>query len=248
MVNELAFDLSEMALVTYILARAFGRRLVGVPVVLLRNSPHAAIVCNARSGIRGPQDLAGRTIGVRAYTQTTGVWVRGILREQFGVELDKLTWITLEDAHVDGYRDPSNVTRSDCGKSLVEMLLAGEIDAAVGIDTAGHPDLRPLIPDAERAGAEWSQRTGISPINHIVVVKEEIANAHHWVKGELFALFEAAKQLSVRRLDADRAASKAGPSFGLEPNRAAIEAVARYAFDQQITPRVFTAGELFEAT
>ena len=247
MVNDLAFDVSEMALVTYLLARAFGRRLVGVPVVLMRNCPHAAIVCNVKSGIRGPQDLAGRTVGVRAYTQTTGVWVRGVLQEQFGVDLDTLTWVTLEDAHVDGYKDPSNVIRSNSGKSLADLLVAGEIDAAVGIETAGHPDLRPLIPDAERAEAEWSQRTGIYPINHILVVREEIADAHPWVKGELFALFEAAKQMSLGRLDADRAASKAGLSFGLEPNRAAIEAVARYAFDQRITPRVFTAEELFEA-
>jgi 4,5-dihydroxyphthalate decarboxylase len=248
MVNELAFDLSEMALVTYLLAKAFGRRLAGLPVVLMRNSPHAAIVCNARSEIQGPQDLGGRTIGVRAYTQTTGVWIRGILQEQFGVKLDTLRWITLEGAHVDGYREPSNVTRSDTGRSLVEMLLAGEIDAAVGIDTAGHPDLRPLIPDAERAEAEWSRRTGIYPINHVVVVKEEIAAAHPWVTGELFALFEAAKQRSPGRVDADRAAGRAGLSFGLEPNRAAIEALARYAFDQRITPRLFTARELFEAT
>lgn len=234
MVNELAFDLSEMAIVTYILARAFGRPLVGLPIVLMRNSPHAALIYNVRWGLRGPQDLAGRTIGVRAYTQTTGVWVRAVLQEQFGVELGKLRWITLENAHVDGYQDPPNVTRSDAGRSLVEMLLAGEIDAAVGIDSAGHPDLRPLIPDAERAEAEWSRRTGVSPINHIVVVKEEIAAAHPWVKGELLALFEAAKQMGKARLP-----------FGLEQNRAAIEAVARYAFDQQITPRVFTPGELF---
>ena len=236
MANELAFDVSEMAITTYILAKAFGRRLVGLPIVLMRHVPHAAIVCNVASGIRAPQDLAGRTIGVRAYTQTTGVWVRGVLQEQYGVKLESLKWVTLEAAHVDGYKDPANVTRSDPGKNLKEMLLAGEIDAAVGIDAAGHPDLKPLIPDAERATAEWSQRTGIYPINHIVVVKEEITAAHPWVKGELFALFEPAKQKSQAKL-----------RFGLEPNRAAIEAVARYAFDQQITPRVFTPEELFEA-
>ena len=234
MVNELAFDLSEMAIVTYILARAFGRRLAGLPVVLMRNSPLAAITSNARSGIRRPQDLAGRTIGVRSYTQTTGVWVRGILQEQFGVELDKLRWITLEGAHVDGYQDPPNVTRGESGKSLVEMLLAGDIEAAIGIDSAGYPELRPLFPDAERAEGEWSRRTGINPINHIVVVKEEVAAAHPWAAGELLTLFEAAKQMSP-----------GGPTFGLEPNRAAIEAVARYAFEQQITPRVLTPEELF---
>jgi len=237
MVNELAFDLSEMAVVTYILARAFGRRLVGLPVVLMRNSPHAAIVCPARSRIQGPQDLAGRTIGVRSYTQTTGVWVRGILQEQFGVEPGKLRWITLENAHVDGYQDPPHVRRSDDGKSLVEMLRAGDIDAAVGINSAGHPDLRPLFPDGERVTAEWSQRTGVQPINHIVVVKEEIAAGYPWVTGELLNLFEAAKRMSP-----------GGPAFGLEQNRAAIEAVASYAFEQQITPRVFTPEELFPAT
>lgn len=238
MVNELAFDLSEMAIVTYILARASGRRLVGLPIVLLRHTPHGAIVCSTGSGIRTPQELAGRTIGVRAYTQTTGVWVRGILKEQYGLELNKLKWVTLEGAHVDGYQDPSNVTRADSGKSLAELLLAGEIDAAVGIKIDGHPELRPLIPDGERATAEWSQRTGIHPINHIVVVKEEIARAHPWVKAELLALFAAAKQKSP---------GKTTPPFGLEANRAAIEAVSGYAFDQQITPREFKVEELFDS-
>ncbi|MDE3076185.1 MAG: ABC transporter substrate-binding protein, partial [Chloroflexota bacterium] len=122
MVNDLAFGVSEMAIVTYMLAKAFDRPLVALPLVLMRQPALATMVCLAGSDIDGPCALAGRTIGVRAYTQTTGVWARGILRETFGLDLRELNWITLEPAHVDGYEDPPNVRRAVPGKALPDML------------------------------------------------------------------------------------------------------------------------------
>jgi 4,5-dihydroxyphthalate decarboxylase len=235
MVNDLAYDVSEMALVTYVLALASGRPLVGLPVVLMRNSPHAALVGRAGSGPRSPRDLAGCAIGVRAYTQTTGVWVRAILAEQYGVDLAALRWVTLEPAHVDGFRDPPNVTRATSGQTLEGLLRAGGIDAAIGLGAASAAGFRPLVPDGERETMEWTRRTGITPINHVVVVKATVARAHPWVTGELRGLFDAARQ----------AAGAGAPPSGLEAHRPAIEAVARHAVAQGIAPRAFTAEELF---
>ncbi|MGH7266805.1 MAG: hypothetical protein ACREMB_18445, partial [Candidatus Rokuibacteriota bacterium] len=174
MVNDLAFDVSEMALVTYVLARAAGRPLVGLPVVLMRNSPHTALVGRPGSGPRSPRDLAGAAIGVRSYTQTTGVWVRAILEEQYGVDLATLRWVTLEGAHVDGFRDPPSVARAAPGQTLEGLLRAGEIDAAIGLGAGSAAEFRPLVPDGERETADWSRRTGIMPINHVVVVKAAV--------------------------------------------------------------------------
>jgi 4,5-dihydroxyphthalate decarboxylase len=229
MVNDLAYDVSEMALVTYLLARAFERPLVGLPVVLMRNSPHAALVGRAGSGPRSPRDLAGCAIGVRAYTQTTGVWVRAILAEQYGVDLARLRWVTLEPAHVDAFRDPPNVERAAPGQTLEGLLRAGEIDAAIGLGTASAAAFRPLVPDGERETGEWSRRTGITPVNHVVVVKAALAGAHPWLPGELTALFAAA----------------GAPAVGLPAIRPAVEALARHAVDQGIAPRALPPEELF---
>ena len=112
---------------------------------------------------------------MRAYTQTTGVWLRGMLHDQFGLDLERLSWVTFEPAHVDGFADPPNARRAPDGASLVEMLRSGQIDAAAGIDLAQYPDLRTLIPDAERVEADWIRHTGIRPINHTLVVRHDVA-------------------------------------------------------------------------
>src|SRR5713226_7335566 len=102
MVNQLAYDVSELALVTLMLARACDRQLVGVPVILMQQSAYGMLLVTADNPLRDPRQLAGRTIGVRAYTQTTGVWLRGMLHDQFGLGPDRVNWLTFEAAHVDG--------------------------------------------------------------------------------------------------------------------------------------------------
>jgi 4,5-dihydroxyphthalate decarboxylase len=235
MVNQLAYDASELALVTLLLARSMDRPLVGVPVVLMQQSAYGMFAVRQDSPLRDPRQLAGKTVGVRAYSQTTGVWLRGMLADQFGLVLDDVSWLTQEDAHVDGFVDPANARRAVGGASLVERLRQGEIDAAAGIELADYPDLRTLIPDAERVEADWISQTGIRPINHTLVVRQDLADAHPWLVDELDQLVRASK----------RAAGGDAPIDGLEANRDALNRLARYTFEQHITPRTLTAEELF---
>jgi 4,5-dihydroxyphthalate decarboxylase len=233
----LAYDVSELALVTLFLARALDKPLIGVPVVLMQQSAYGMFAVPRTSPLRDPRQLAGSTIGVRAYTQTTGVWLRGMLHDQFGLDPDALTWVTFEPAHVDGFVDPPNVRRAPDGTTLVSLLRSGEIDAAAGIDLAAYPDLRTLIPDAELVEADWIRHTGIRPINHTLVVRSDLATAHPWLSLELSRLVQAAK--TVAGTDA--------PADGLEVNRGPLTLLARYTYEQHITSRTLTAEELFQA-
>jgi len=238
MVNDLAFDLSEMALVTHMLGRAKRRPLRGMPVVLMRQSAHRMLACRGDSPLKEAADLAGKSIGVRAYTQTTGTWVRGILQDQFGLDLTTLRWVTFEPAHVDGFEDPSNCTRAAEGKTLLQMTLDGEVDAAIGLEP--HPRLRPVLQNVEQREADYERQTGIRPINHVLVLKGELAQQQPWLPSELFFLFTRARERSIVEDRADPAA------YGLEANRGAIELLARYAVEQGIVPRPFAAHELFD--
>jgi 4,5-dihydroxyphthalate decarboxylase len=237
MVNQLAYDVSELALVTLLLARSMDRPIVGVPVVLMQQSAYGMFAVRQDSLLRDPRQLAGKTIGVRAYTQTTGVWLRGMLGDQFGLDLDSLRWLTLEAAHVDGFVDPPLARSAPDGANLIELLRTGRVDAAAGIELAEYPDLRTLIPDAEQVELDWVRHTGIRPINHTLVVRQDVADAHPWVREELDQLVRASKQ----------AAGTDAPIDGLEANRRALTLLARYTFEQRITPRTLTAEELFPA-
>jgi len=229
MVNQLAYDVSEMALVTLMLAKAMGRPLRGIPVVLMRQSAHALLGVRADSALRDPHDLAGKTIGVRAYTQTTGTWVRGILQDQFGVDLQTLRWLTFEDAHVDGYVDPPHATRARDGLTLLSALTSGEIDAAVSLEpnAAWHP----LLPDTQAAEADFRQLTGVQPINHVLVVRDDLARQHPRLTRDLFHLFRTAF---------------GDDSCGLDAIKPAVDLLARYACEQAIIPRQYSAEDLFE--
>src|SRR6201999_2857741 len=149
---------------------AFGMRVKALPIVVMRGFHHAALVCPVGSPIRGPADLRGRKIGVRAWSQTTGVWVRGILLDEYGVDHRDITWVTEEDAHVADYSDPPNVVRMAAGQDLQGMLLGGEIDAGIvraGIDPAA---VRPVIADPMAAASAWFGRTRAYPVNHLLCV------------------------------------------------------------------------------
>ncbi|HEV7664353.1 MAG TPA: ABC transporter substrate-binding protein [Chloroflexota bacterium] len=243
MVNQLAYDLSELALVTYLLARTFQRPLVGVPVILMQQSAYNMLLVRPDSPLTDPRSLAGKTIGVRSYSQTTGVWLRGMLHDQFGLDLDSLSWITFEPSHVDGFVDPPNARRAPDGATVASMLRAGEIDAAAGLEPADYPDLRHLIPNAVEVEREWVRQTGVEPINHTLVVRQDIVTANPWLVDELARMVRAAKAF----VSTDGATSPAAdvPADGVEPNRGGLTLLARYAFEQHITPRTLTAEELY---
>src|ERR1700692_1710295 len=130
-VREATYDVAELAIATYLQAKAYGKPYVLLPAVVVSRSQHHTIAYNAERGHLEPGDLAGRRVGVRAYTQTTGAWVRGILADDYGVDLDRVKWITFEDPHLAEYHDPAIVERAPEGKNIVQMLLDGELDAAI---------------------------------------------------------------------------------------------------------------------
>jgi ABC-type nitrate/sulfonate/bicarbonate transport system substrate-binding protein len=261
MVRGLEFDVSEMALTTYLVAKAHGARFTAVPAFLVRGFHHGAIHHDPASGIRHPKDLEGRRVGVnRGYTVTTGVWARAILREEYGVDLDRVTWVLSGDEHVEQYRPPANVVSMPEGDSLERMLLDGELAAVIGL-TPQSPRLAPLIPDPRQAGLAALRERGTYPINHLVVVKDELLAKYPELGAEVFSAFARAKQAYVERLPTieqpnatDRmyrdvmAATGADPlPYGIEPNRAVLEALLRHAVDQRILERPLPLEELFAA-
>ncbi|MGH2366348.1 MAG: ABC transporter substrate-binding protein [Chloroflexota bacterium] len=241
MINDLAYDVSEMAIVTLLLGHSRQRPVHGIPAVLRKISPFAAVTCRSDANMHAAKDLEGRTIAVRAYAQTTGVWLRGILHEEYGVALDKIRWVTLEPAHLDGFEDPANCRRAPAETSLLDLLRRGEADAAVGLEGAeGEPGLQPLFADAAELQAAWIARTGIQPINHVLTLTSELDARYPWLRGELYQLFMNAREAS-------EAGPASAPTFGLAPNKSAIEKVAGYACEQGIIPRVYPAEDLFPA-
>jgi len=259
MVRGLEFDICEMAFTTYLCARAYDKPITAIPVFLTRNFHHWAVFYNVNSGIKGPKDLEGRTVGVnRGYTVTTGLWARGILQTEYAVDLNKITWAATDDEHVAEYRAPPNVHYSYQGKRIGELLLTGEVDAAVGDVRVNSPNVRPLIPGAREAGFAYFRKTGVYPINHALVVKNGVLEAEPSVADELFKIFEAAKKIYVARLDAGVDLSAADESvvevgrvvgdqfpFGVDANRKALEAGLQFAVDQHIVPKQFSPEQLF---
>lgn len=237
MVNDSRYDASELALVTYLVAREFARPVTGVPVVLMQQSAYNMLLVRPDSPLTDPRQLAGKSVGVRAYTQTTGVWLRGLLHDQFGLDPDSVNWVTFEDAHVNGFVDPPNARRAPNKATIGDMLRHGEIDAAAGLEPADYPDLRHLIPHAVEVERDWIRHTGIEPINHTLVVKQDLQREYPWLVDELATLVSNAKAAS--RGDS--------PPDGLENMRSGLDLLARYAKEQHIIARIPTAEELYVA-
>jgi 4,5-dihydroxyphthalate decarboxylase len=254
------FDLCEMAITTYLTAKAHDKRFTALPVFVLRQFHHAPIFYNINSGVKAPKDLEGKKVGVRAYTVTTGVWARGILATEYGVDLDKITWVVVDEEHVQEYRKPANVLERPKA-NLAEMLVAGELAAAIGVGKVDSPDVKPLIPDAAAAEAAWHRKTGIYPINHTVVVKDTLLQSDPSLAPRLFAGFEAAKAEFLKQLSSGAELPADGQALarrrsvvgddplpnGLARNRKALEAIIRFAHEQKILPRPVTPEEMFAA-
>jgi hypothetical protein len=264
MARDLAYDVAEMALVTYLSARVFNKPFTAIPVFPLRRLQHEFMVCNVKSGVRTPTDLEGRKVAVnRGWTVTTGAWARGLLQNEYGVDLNKVTWILTGEEHVQEYRAPSNVVPAPQGRVAEErdaahLVATGETDAAVGIASADSADVGPLIPHAEEAGLEHYRRTGIYPVNHVVVIKNSVLASEPWVATEVFNLFRSAREAFLTRLDGgddpspeDRAMLEPRNvigrdlPYGISANRKALEAIVRYSVQQKIIPSGVPVEELF---
>ncbi|WP_399892826.1 hypothetical protein ACGH7X_34160 [Streptomyces sp. BBFR51] len=236
MVRDLEFDVCEMPVATFLQAREAGVPVTLLPVVLIGATHHGSLTRLPDSPALDPRRLAGKRIGVRSYGQTTGLWVRGILREDYGVHASEITWVTTEEAHVASYRDPTNVERW-AGRNVAGLLRAGDVDAAVlgprAIGTQGTP-LVPVIENAEAAGRAWCERHGTVPANHLLVVRDDVLKTERDAVTALYrALAQAIADTAGQRGQATPAgrAVAAGWSDSLSN---CLHTAARYALEQQV--------------
>ena len=232
MVRDGAFDVSEMAIVTYLMAKSFEKPMVLLPDVVLARFQHGHALYNAKAGKLAPRDLNGKRVGIRSFTTTTGAWLRGILANDHGVDLDSIDWVTFEDAHVAEYRDPTK--RAPVGKQIVQMLIDGELDAVLG-EKSDHPDLRPLFADAPAEERSWFARHKVLPINHMVVVSGALADQRPDVVREV-------RRLLTKAADS----SAAAPRFSVDEMRRSLELIIGYSAQQELIPRAFAVDELFD--
>ena len=260
MVRGSEFDICEMAITTYICARAHGKPMTAVPVFLVRAFHHGAILVNTKAGIRTPKDLEGKKVGVnRGYTVTTGVWARSILQEEHGVDLSQITWVLSGDVLVAEYRAPANVVPIEPGKKMGDMLASGELVAAIGIETDS-PDVKPLIPNALEAGLSALRQRGHYPINHTVVIRDDLIAAHPSLAADVFAAFVEAKRRYLEELKAGRIAKPSEVDtvhrrvmeitgdplpYGIAPSRMVLEELISHAVTQGIIADRVRPEDLF---
>ena len=272
MVRDVEFDVCELAPTTYIIARAYGKPFKALPIFVVRRFHHSGMLVRPEAGIASPKDLEGKRVGVRAYSVTTGVWIRQVFIDEYGLDSSKVTWVVDDEEHVTELALPSNVIHAPEGRSLADMIAAGDLDAGVeaaaGIGRTGAPtggwqeveaNYPDLIPNAVEVEADYYKRTGVYPMHGTIVVKDSVLAEHPWVAKSLYDAFDQAKREWLERVRADgpqNATEKkyvklteiVGPDplpYGIEENRATIEALENTAFEQGLTPRRMSMDELF---
>lgn len=243
MVRERKFDAGELAIGTFLEARTYGKPVTLLPAVVMGRFQHTHALRATARGNFGPGDIEGKRIGIRSYTQTTGIWVRGIFKHEYGVDLNKVTWVCNDDGHLAEFKDPPNVERTPPdSKKVDQMLLDAEIDGAIlGADIVDDPRVTHLIPNAKEAAQAWYRKYNTIPVNHLFCVDKDLADARPDVVAEIFRMLKetkAAMALSPDGIDFH--------PFGFDALRKPLEMAAQYAAEQKIIPRAFTADELFD--
>jgi 4,5-dihydroxyphthalate decarboxylase len=242
MVREQRYAVSEMALATFLQAKAYDKPLVLLPIVIAARFQQHAFLCRADSDIRGPQDV-GRRVGVRAYSQTTGMWLRGILADEHGVRPEEVRWRTFEDAHVAEYRDPPWAERADPGQDLVTMLRNRELDAIiVGNDVPDDSAFRTVFPDPNASAEVFWRKHRFVPVNHMVTVRRDIATEHPEALRELMRLFRESNAISAAQTSAGRDPLVSGRG-SLDP---AMRLALRYTGEQGLLPRMMEVEDVWE--
>jgi 4,5-dihydroxyphthalate decarboxylase len=216
-----------------------------MPATMMGRFQHGTMLYNSERGTLRPEDLPGRTVGVRAFSQTTGAWIRGILWKDYGLDLGSVKWVTFEDAHVAEYHDPPGVVRAAPVKDITKMLLEGELDAAIfGGAMPSEPELKSVIPDPEAAAKEWYKKNGIVPVNHMVVLKESLAKSDPGTVREVYRmLLDSKKAAGLPKSDAIDTIP-----FGFDAVKPALELMSSYAFEMKLIPRRYSVEELFDDT
>jgi 4,5-dihydroxyphthalate decarboxylase len=242
--NEDRFDLAELAIVTFLQALDAGRPLSLLPVTLLGRFQHHCLVTLDGQGQVSVDDLAGKRIGVRSYSQTTGVWVRGFLSDDYGLDVHDVEWVVYEGGHVAGTRDPAQVVRAPAGGKLPKDFLDGALDAAImGNELPDDPRIRTVLPEPARQAAGWYARTGAIPVNHVVVVRDQFIADHPELAREICGVLAGAMPAAPR--------IGSMPDFypsGFDALAPSLELAGRYAYDQGLTSRLISAEEIRSKT
>jgi 4,5-dihydroxyphthalate decarboxylase len=233
------FDISELSLITFLQAKTAGRKLVLLPAVNLSRFQHPFLMYDSQRGVMRPKDLEGARVGVRLFTATTPSWLRGILLDDYGVDVTKIKWFAWQKPNVPEWRDPPNVTMIP-QQDLKEMLFRGEVDA-IQTDPIDDPRLKTVIADPDAAAKAWQKKHGGAiQINHMVVVKEELTRSDPGAIREVWRMMRDSK-LAAKETPENAAFTP----FGLEANRHNVEVVIDYAFRTGMIPRRFSVDELF---
>lgn len=241
LVREQAFDAGELALSTFLQGREFGREWILIPAVLSGGYQHGCIGFNADFGDRTLRNIEGTTIAARSYTQTTAMWVRGILQHEYGVSLNSLKWLCSDACHFEEHRDPVNATLMQTPQSIDELVLNGRIDAAV-LGRAYMPKearIRPVIPNPWEEARLWSERHDAIPINHVFMVTSEAVRGRPEIVAELYRMLCVSKEKAPVDEGLDMR------PFGFEKNRNSLEIGIQFALEQGIISKVVSVDELY---
>ena len=229
-VRDLEFDVAELAVVTFLLAKAHGKPLRLLPAVVMSRFQHPFLVTPKNLG---PHDLEGKRVGQRSYSVTTATWIRGMLQQEYGVDLARIQWVTFEEPHVAEFVDPPNVERAPAGKDMTQMLLSGELDAAIVGERPTGDRLKPVIPDPDAAAAAWRRKYGAIQVNHMIAVKNTVT------REQSDALYELLLE------SRNAAGSPEMNPFGIEENRRNLEVAIDCMYRQDMIPRRYAVDELF---
>ena len=241
MLRENRFDAGELAIVTYLQAKVYGKPFLALPAPISGRFQHHCAGFNRELGHLNPKDIEGRRVGVRTYAQTTGLWVRGVLQHEYGVDLDKVTWCTVGEGHLAEYSDPPNCERLPKGSDIGQMMLDGELAATLqGVDLPKDPRVERLIPNAQAAARDWYAREGVVPINHLFVVHEDLVKKRPDIVREIYRMIGESRRLTEGGLP------DPFPPMGFEANRKGIQLAIDWAHEQKIIPRKLSMDELFD--
>jgi 4,5-dihydroxyphthalate decarboxylase len=271
MLRNREFDVAELSMSNYLMAKYTGLPFVAIPVFLHRRFRHGFVFLNAAKGIKKPSDLSGRSVGLRNFQATANLWIRGILEHEHGLPHRSINWFKQDDEEVD-WIPPGDlkIRRVAAGKSVETMLVEGELDALIHPEIIQpildkDPRVTRLFPNYRDLEIDYYKRTGIFPIMHATAIKQEIVERYPWVPINLTRAFEAAKQAAYERMENPRIVPLAwfrhfqeeqeellGRDpwiYGLgESNRKALETLMQYSQEQGLIGRRMSLEELFVHT
>ena len=267
MIRHREFDVCELSLSSYLMARVTDQDLSAIPVFLHRRFRHGFIFTNTAAGIHRPSDLIGRKVGTGSFQATANVWMRGILEHEYAVPHKQLHWIAAQEETVPFAADGLTLMRAPASQSLSSMLLKGELDAVVHTDVIapirdGDPRVRRMFENYKGLEIAYYQKTGIFPIMHTTAIKREIVERHPWLPASLMRAFERAKEIAYRRMDNPRivplawfqtALEEERALLGLDPwaygldgvNRRNLQTLIQYSHEQGLIDRMVSVDDLF---